>query len=101
MFQNKKIKLLEKQLNDEKHKNKKLQERLESKLKPGECKSGFCLICENFMGFVEDRAVCRLYDKAPCTSFKFNGFPCTRGLGNYSTELESEYLLNLPKQANH
>ena len=57
-----KNKLLERQLNDVRLKNAELEKRLEYKIEPGECKSGLCIICENFMGFVEDRLVCKLFE---------------------------------------
>lgn len=65
------------------------------------CKSEFCIICENFMGFVDSKPMCRVYDTIPCDYFVYNGCPKPDApKGCKPTELTNEYLLNLVKKSN-
>lgn len=66
------------------------------------CKSEYCVICKNFMGFVQGKPICEIYDKAPCKSFEYNGCPKPDApKGCKPTELTNEYLLNLSEKSNN
>lgn len=67
----------------------------------GPCKSEFCVICRNFMGFVDGKPLCRILDEPPCGSFDYNGSPKPDApKGCRSTELTNEYLLALANKRN-
>lgn len=63
------------------------------------CKSSFCVMCRNFMGFVDCKPICMIFDDIPCEQFIFNG--CPKPDTPYDckpTEVINEYLLSLPKK---
>ena len=63
------------------------------------CKSDFCIMCKNFMGFVNSNPVCLIYDHAPCKQFEYNGCPKPDTPFELAlSEVTHEYLLNLTKK---
>lgn len=103
MFQSRKNKMPKRQLDDKRLKNAELPQIIKQKSGRNECKSDFCIVCENFMGFSRHRILCKVYDITPCVRFKFNGNPFPGEITGYPTELTAEYILEyirgLAKQA--
>lgn len=58
----------------------------------------YCIICKNFMGFIGEKRLCKIYDKPKCPNFEFNGFPKPATPVFCATETLNEYLLSLPKK---
>lgn len=59
----------------------------------------YCVICKNFMGYIGEKRICKIYNKPQCSNFEYNGFPKPATPVFCATETLNEYLLSLPKKS--
>lgn len=66
------------------------------------CKSELCIVCKNFMGFVDGKPMCLITESKRCPHFIYNGKPKPDApKGCRPTELINEYLLSLSNKSNN
>lgn len=102
LLSRKKIRELEARLEAKEAEAEELHKQLVDSMKPGECKGAHCLICKSFMGFINGKAACSLYDVPKCEGFNYNGhpFPAVR-VNMFASEIMESYLMSLCKKTDN